>query len=106
MRGRTVRHAGRCGPSPITLRRHAVSALRLFDENNGRNLRLPRSYRSVPQRIITICRDAVEEKQILPYYIARIVMARSFNRTEKGVTRLMPGLTGNGQRRHRIAMVH
>lgn len=61
-------------------------------------------YGSVPGRIVSISRDAVQDKDVGPYYVARIALAKASIGTENGQTALSPGLAatadiGIGSRR-------
>lgn len=61
-------------------------------------------YGSVPGKILSISRDAVQDKDIGPYYVARIALKKANIDTENGATALSPGLAatadiGIGSRR-------
>ena len=50
-------------------------------------------YGSVPGRILSISRDAVQDKDIGPYYVARVALSRSDIHTEGGRAALGPGMS-------------
>lgn len=50
-------------------------------------------YGTVQGRILSVSRDAVQDRQIGPYYVARIALDRAAIRTETGLAPLTPGMT-------------
>jgi hemolysin D len=50
-------------------------------------------YGTVPGRIVSISRDAIQDNRSGPYYLARIALDRATMTTERGKVGLSPGLT-------------
>lgn len=53
-------------------------------------------YGTVPGRIMSISRDAIQDEKVGPYYLARVALTRATIGTETGAMPLAPGLSTTG----------